>query len=125
MSKVSDTLAQREKRYGKFSDNANTAQILKHELRMAKNWSELEYDQREALDLIMSKIGRMLSGDVNYIDSWHDIAGYATLIENRLDGEDQGDPRPKAPLNAVNMAVWDQYIVDLTSWYRRNPGMDT
>ena len=47
------------------------------------------FDMMEALDLIASKIGRMLSGNLNYIDNWHDIAGYATLIENRLKQTEQ------------------------------------
>jgi len=36
---------------------------------------------REALEMIAHKIGRILNGDPNYADSWHDIAGYAKLAE--------------------------------------------
>jgi len=32
------------------------------------------------------KIGRILNGDPNWSDSWHDIAGYAQLVANRLNG---------------------------------------
>lgn len=136
MSNVQNTLNLREERYGKFMDNATYAQRLKYVLHSATAWDVLEYDQQEALDLIMSKVGRMLSGDPNYIDSWHDIAGYATLIENRLNGEscDCGavhecvgfgpDARPRAPLNATSMKVWDLYIAELNAWLARNPGMN-
>ena len=41
-------------------------------------------DQLEALDMIFSKIARIINGDPNYADSWHDIAGYAKLIDDRL-----------------------------------------
>ena len=40
--------------------------------------------------MIANKIGRILNGDPNYPDSWHDIAGYATLIENELQSEAEG-----------------------------------
>jgi len=46
-------------------------------------------DQWEALDMICSKISRIVNGDPDYDDSWVDIAGYAQLIVNRL-REDQG-----------------------------------
>ena len=37
--------------------------------------------------MIQHKIGRILNGDQTYDDSWKDIAGYATLIVNELNGE--------------------------------------
>lgn len=88
MSDVQNTLADREKRYGKFMDNAMLGQVFKALMRDASKWHELEADQCEALDQIASKIARILTGDVNYVDSWHDLAGYPTLIENRLNGEE-------------------------------------
>jgi hypothetical protein len=87
MTPVEDTLDQRHARYGKFQDNAEIAQHLKAHMRRSLGWAELEYDQREALDMIASKIGRIIRGDPNYIDSWHDIAGFATLIVRRLNGD--------------------------------------
>lgn len=84
MSKIDDTLVARESRYGSFYDNANVAQTVKFVMRESPNWSKLEPDQKEALEQIASKIGRMLTGDFNYVDSWHDITGYAKLVENRL-----------------------------------------
>ena len=41
-------------------------------------------DQTEALHMIAHKIGRIINGDADYVDSWHDIAGYAQLVANRL-----------------------------------------
>lgn len=46
----------------------------------------LQPDQQEALDMICHKIGRILNGDPDYADSWHDIAGYAQLVADRLNG---------------------------------------
>lgn len=31
--------------------------------------------------MILHKIARIMNGDPDHIDHWHDIAGYATLIE--------------------------------------------
>jgi hypothetical protein len=41
-------------------------------------------DQRETLDMIAHKIGRILAGDPNVEDHWKDIAGYATLSADRV-----------------------------------------
>ena len=46
----------------------------------------LDADQWEALDMILHKIARIANGDPNYADSWIDIAGYAKLISDRLEG---------------------------------------
>ena len=50
------------------------------------NWrhGKLASDQRETLDMIAHKIGRILNGDPNYHDSWHDIIGYTKLVADRL-----------------------------------------
>jgi hypothetical protein len=86
-SSLTTTLVERDKRYGGFLNNASIAQQLKEVMRLSPTWKALEDDQAEALEMIASKIGRLLSGDCNYTDSWHDIAGYATLVEKRLNGE--------------------------------------
>ena len=43
-------------------------------------------DQMLALDMIAVKISRILSGNPSHKDSWVDIAGYAKLISDRLEG---------------------------------------
>lgn len=35
--------------------------------------------QKEALEMIMHKVARLLNGDPRHIDAWSDIVGYATL----------------------------------------------
>jgi len=37
--------------------------------------------------MIAHKIGRILNGDPDYQDSWHDIIGYARLVERQLQGD--------------------------------------
>lgn len=92
-SQVDKTLANREKLYGGFIHNAATAQELKSCIRNnTVGWQNLAADQREALEIIMSKISRIIHGDPDYADSWHDIAGYALLVERRLlEEQDDGE----------------------------------
>ena len=83
---INDTLKERGARYGAFVDHARVSQKLKRiiykELKAQKK--SLTADQREALDMICHKIGRIVVGDADYDDSWRDIAGYAMLVTNRL-----------------------------------------
>lgn len=67
-------------------DGAEIIQQLKSIAHGTENWYGMEALQREALDMIFSKIGRILNGDPNHADSWHDIIGYAKLVEDRLNG---------------------------------------
>lgn len=83
-STVANTLAMRQKTYGTFLENATIAQLLKRTLRTSDNFNRLRPDQRQALDVICDKMARILSGDPDYIDNWHDIQGYAMLVENSL-----------------------------------------
>ena len=84
---IQNTLKERGNKYGAFSDNANTCQSIKELMRKHDAWSDMSPYQMEALDMIAHKLARILNGDPYYIDSWHDIAGYATLVENILQGE--------------------------------------
>ena len=82
------TLGSRGKVYGSFRDNACLAQALKrsmadHAQDLGKTFAD---DQWEALEMISTKISRIVTGDADNIDQWHDIAGYATLIADRLRG---------------------------------------
>lgn len=80
-------ITERGSRYGKFKDGADIMQSLKDTMRDVDGWNNLTASQKEALDMIQHKVGRILNGDPTYDDSWKDIAGYATLIVNELNGE--------------------------------------
>ena len=41
----------------------------------------------EALHMIFHKIGRLVNGNPNHRDSWVDIAGYAQLVVDIIDGK--------------------------------------
>lgn len=83
---IQDTLAERGKRYGDFAGHADITQRLKAIMSHDEKrwWGKLNDSQREALEMIAHKIGRILNGDPNYLDSWHDIVGYAQLVCNQL-----------------------------------------
>ena len=81
---IDDTLAERGARYGKFSEHAIIAQDIQDAMRKPAGWASLMPDQKQALTVIADKIARMLNGDPNYADNWHDIIGYSKLVENRL-----------------------------------------
>lgn len=91
MPNIQDTIDTRETSYGLFATNAWISQRIKAAMHDSPNWKRIEEDKTEALEIIASKIGRLLSGDHNHIDSWHDIAGYATLVENRLRKENESN----------------------------------
>lgn len=83
-----DILKERGGRYGRFVDHAHITQYLKVIIgnHLTAKKKTLHPDQQEALDMICHKIGRIVNGDPDYSDSWHDIAGYAKLVADRLDG---------------------------------------
>jgi len=84
---VNATLAERGARYGSFVDHAAIAEALISTAMSYPGWRKLAPDQRQSFRMFADKQARILSGDPNYSDSWHDIAGYATLIDNRLKAE--------------------------------------
>lgn len=84
LSSIESTLSERESRYGSFNGHARITQDLKNVMQTNFNWLALTPSQKEALEMVAHKIGRILNGDPNYIDSWHDIAGYVTLVEKEL-----------------------------------------
>lgn len=90
-ARVDKILDERAKDYGKFIDGAEIMQMLK---RLVHNYIEqrgtqLAFDQREAIDMIIHKLGRIINGNPDHVNSWRDIAGYATLVADRLEGNER------------------------------------
>lgn len=86
MTDIKKVLEERGANYGVFADHAAISQALKGAFRAWPGWEKMLQDQREALDMIAHKIGRIMNGNPHYADSWTDIAGYATLVADRLMG---------------------------------------
>jgi hypothetical protein len=85
---VKTILDERGARYGTFANHAMLSQALKmalidHATEHNKTFAD---DQKEAMEMICHKLARIVNGDPHYADSWMDIAGYATLVADRLNG---------------------------------------
>ena len=108
---LENTLAERGSRYGDFTDHAELAQELQDVMRgfrkpgpqgqIVNPWAKLDSVKRQALTVIADKIARILSGDPNYTDNWHDIQGYAKLAEDRCFDASA----PQLPLADIGDAV--------------------
>jgi len=88
MPEVDATLDARAVEYGKFIEGAEVIQMLKRVVQNALNNRDktLAHDQAESLDMILHKVGRIINGNPDVIDHWLDIAGYAQLVADRLNG---------------------------------------
>lgn len=85
---VDVTLDARALDYGKFIEGAEVMQMLKRVVQNALSNRDkvLAHDQAESMDMIIHKIGRIVNGNPDVVDHWLDIAGYAKLVADRLEG---------------------------------------
>jgi hypothetical protein len=84
MTYKNEVLNEREKTHGNFSDTAHIAQGLKEVLRRCPEFDKLDSAQRESLEMICTKMARILSGNPDEPDHWKDGAGYFNLVSERL-----------------------------------------
>jgi hypothetical protein len=86
MADLNTVLAERGKEYGEFHGHAAIAQHFKRiaALHLATQSKVLADDQQEAMEMVFHKLARIINGNADNIDSWLDIAGYTTLVANRL-----------------------------------------
>lgn len=89
MTDIKDVLEERANTHGDFGQVSVIAQRLKDEMRGGgfggyPGYSELTSWQCEALDMIASKIARILAGNADEPDHWLDIEGYARLARERI-----------------------------------------
>lgn len=90
---IEDVLDERHQTHGRFENVASRSGMLRDIIFAAIRERDdqalpvFEVDQEEALLMISVKIARILVGDCNHPDHWRDIAGYATLVADRLEGK--------------------------------------
>ena len=86
---IDEVLTERHNNYGTFYDLAALAQNFKNVMmsHLRQHDKHLIVDQQEALEFILTKIARILNGNADNVDSWVDIAGYAKLVADRLQGQ--------------------------------------
>lgn len=83
--KLDDTLKARGQTYGDFTDNAAVAQEIKDAVRRSPHYNNLRPIHKEAIDVMASKISRIVTGDPEYADNWQDIQGYAKITQDRCE----------------------------------------
>lgn len=85
---IYDILDARHQTHGTFCEVADLSVGLRHMIlsALSEQQKTLPCDQEEALIHICTKIARIVNGTTN-ADNWHDIAGYATLVADRLEGK--------------------------------------
>jgi len=85
LSEIDEILNERGARYGAFNRHAAITQLLKDAMKVhEEDWMRLSASKKECLEMIQHKIGRIINGDSNYLDSWVDIIGYVQLIINEI-----------------------------------------
>lgn len=81
---IEKVLEERGSKYGRFMSHAEISQDIKAVMHSTENWHKLSVDKMEALDMIAHKIARVLNGDPEHADNFVDIAGYATLVADKI-----------------------------------------
>jgi hypothetical protein len=78
-------IQEREKTHGDYKVQSVWSQTLKDMLRSTPNWGYMNDGQKEALELIATKLARLTHGDCNFLDHPKDIGGYADLYAMSID----------------------------------------
>ena len=81
---VEETLKDRGARYGEFAQHSLRSQKMLDIVRDSPGWEKMTPYMRQALSTIVDKIARICTGTPSYLDNWHDIQGYAKLVEDIL-----------------------------------------
>jgi len=83
MKNVKETIKDRNSSYGDYGDQSEIAEQLIIAMENTPGWSKLCAYKKQSMRMIQYKIARLLNGNSNHVDSWHDIAGYAELAKER------------------------------------------
>lgn len=90
MSDLNSTLETRGSVHGKFEDNAAITEQILAILRDSPNYHKLPPLVKVGTFHIVHKLARAMSGDWVHTDHWHDIEGYAKLIEDYVTPHEKG-----------------------------------
>lgn len=79
-------LAERAQTHGNYITTTQIIQAIKDAIRLNPDapFHKLDAAQRESIEMIANKMGRIISGDPNFVDHWDDIAGYARLAAEHI-----------------------------------------
>ena len=93
---IEQVLKERKTTHGDFRVQFKIAQDLKSTF-----YSHLERPltpvQRESIDMILTKLSRICSGNSDHADHWDDIAGYAKLASKELERAEPDEVKTRKP----------------------------
>lgn len=99
---IERTIESRKNTHGSWQLGAKVAQVLKRTIKSHMTELGPHTDSvMEGVDRICMKLSRIAVGDATEPDHWHDIAGYATLVENAIRQSDSQRPVAR-PVDEVN-----------------------
>lgn len=86
---IEKTLEERAKTHGSYRLHSECCQSIKDIMHKSPNWPGLQAHQKETLEMVAHKVARILVGNPDEKDHWHDIQGYSKLSETII-FEDEG-----------------------------------
>lgn len=86
---TAQVLTERGTRYGNYLEQTAISNKIKESMQEIPTYWDMATDQKDALEMIAVKMSRIVNGDPDYADNWADIAGYATLVKDRLEGNER------------------------------------
>ncbi len=86
---IDKTLDGRDETHGDFVDQAEAAMRMLEVLNRTEGWIRCPKWMQYAISMILMKLARIVHGDCRATDHWHDIQGYARLVEREFDGSQE------------------------------------
>lgn len=100
-------LSEREKTHGDYNEVARVAQELKASLGVGRQI--LPFVHAESLDLICTKMARIVCGNCNEPDHWTDIIGYSKLALKTINAVPPGSTTNGTPDEPKDPSIGDDW----------------
>jgi hypothetical protein len=84
---VEKLIEDRERTVGNFTDQSEMIEQTLTIWMDTKNWDDLLPYEKQALRMLLHKVGRILVGDAHFKEHWVDAEGYIHLVVQRLGKE--------------------------------------
>ena len=101
---LDDSLRDKQITNGPFDDMAQLAQAIKFALRRGRNWEALPPEAKETLELIATRIAKILCGDAVDPNHWNEIAVLGRIRSKALEPKPENAKLPASRLNEVAQA---------------------
>jgi antibiotic biosynthesis monooxygenase (ABM) superfamily enzyme len=84
MSHIDEILTERGKKPGNWKAHSEISQAIKELLRHTPGWKQLNYYQKEAIEMITYQIALLHNGHADNPEYWETISTIATLTANGI-----------------------------------------